>query len=98
MLGPFPKEWKKHYTGGVGPLIDWWYDHSNQFRPPPHTRIESLMEKIDRFRPDIGEEERAHALHLIRRGFCYDAKERITATEMLAHPSFKYIMEKYGIA
>lgn len=98
MLGPFPKEWKKHYNEGVGPLIDWWYDHSNQLRPPPHTRIESLTDKMDRFRPDIDKDERGHALHLIRRGFCYDAKQRITATEMLAHPSFNYIMEKYGIA
>ena len=74
-------------------ISDWWFDHSNQFTPPPYTLIESFTEKVDRVRPDIDKEERAHALHLIQRGFCYDAKQSITATEILTHPSFNYIMK-----
>jgi hypothetical protein len=41
---------------------------------------------------NISKEERDHALHIIRWGFCYEPEQRITATESPTDPSFNYIM------
>ncbi|KAK2601971.1 hypothetical protein QQS21_004484 [Conoideocrella luteorostrata] len=94
MLGPFPEHWKGSYSGG-DVWEDWWWDHSGQICPPP-VPLETLVEKIDRRRPDISPLERDYVISLIRRGLCYAPEDRITAAQLVEDPSFNGLMAIYG--
>ena len=91
-----PEHWKGHF-GDNSTAQDWWYDQSRQM---PQSGVgggyESLEHRIDRLRPDICREERAHALSVMYKGFCVIPEQRITAAQLLEDPSFNALMSYYG--
>jgi serine/threonine protein kinase len=94
-LGPFPAAWKECYCG-VGEPKDWWYDQLGQIpRPQLLGGVEALEAKIDRLRPEVCENEKFHALAVMRKGFCIYPERRITAAQLLEDPSFNAVMSYY---
>lgn len=94
-LGPFPEQWKGCYAE-KDTTQNWWYDQPGQM---PRSQVkggyETLENKIDRLRPDTCRDERDLALAVMRKGFCYDPEQRITAEQLLEDPSFNALMYYY---
>ncbi|KAI1772993.1 kinase-like protein [Hypoxylon cercidicola] len=92
---PFPENWKGRYPSN-NLAKEWWYDQTGQM---PRSQVgggyETLEKRIIRLRPDICQDERQHALAVMRKGFEYIPEKRITATEMLEDPSFNALMAYY---
>lgn len=111
-LGQFPKEWRGQYVGaccdfdgfygkhdGIGRAKDLWYKdeldpYRLDFEPHLNTPLEDALE---RRKPDITWGEMQLMLSILRKGFHYDPKKRITAAQLLANPDFKTLMDMYGV-
>lgn len=94
IMGPFPKRWKGHSFWGNN-VLDWWYDHSGKLEPPVMP-LSTLESKIDYVRPDITATKRELVLPIIRRGWCYDQEQRLTAAQLLQDETFNTFMALYG--
>ncbi|KAL4993098.1 kinase-like protein [Aspergillus recurvatus] len=85
------------YMGGVltsivnflGPLPEEW----KVKRLPPR---KSLASEIARYRPDVDPAERELVFSIMQKVFIYSPEKRMTATQLLADPSFKALMARYG--
>ncbi|OGM40445.1 kinase domain-containing protein [Aspergillus bombycis] len=87
-LGPLPEQWKGSYIFADG--LDSWFDHNQT----PDTK-ETLASELARYRPDVDPAEREHKLSIMQKAFIYSPEERLTATQLLADPSFKALMARY---
>ncbi|KAL4816109.1 kinase-like protein [Aspergillus spinulosporus] len=88
-LGPLPEDWKGRYVYSDG--HDSWYDQSQT--PAPK---KSLASEIARYRPDADPAELELVLFIMQKVFIYSPEKRLTATQLLADPSFKALMARYG--
>ncbi|GLB05147.1 hypothetical protein AtubIFM57258_011183 [Aspergillus tubingensis] len=88
-LGPLPEQWKGSYI--YDDCLDSWYD---QNRTPDTNN--TLASELARYRPDADPAERELVLSIMQKVFQYSPEERLTATQLLADPSFKALMARYG--
>ncbi|GLA68273.1 hypothetical protein AtubIFM55763_003342 [Aspergillus tubingensis] len=88
-LGPLPEQWKGSYI--YDDCLDSWYD---QNRTPDTNK--TLASELARYRPDADLAERELVLFIMQKVFIYSPEERLTATQLLADPSFKALMARYG--
>lgn len=88
-LGPLPEQWKGSYVFADG--LDSWYNH-NQTLDTKRT----LSSELERYRPDADPAERELVLSIMQKVFIYSPEERLTATQLLADPSFKALMARFG--
>ncbi|RAH56350.1 kinase domain-containing protein [Aspergillus piperis CBS 112811] len=88
-LGPLPEQWKGSYI--YDDCLDSWYD---QNRTPDKNN--TLASGLARYRPDADPAERELVLSVMQKVFLYSPEERLNATQLLADPSFKALMARYG--
>ncbi|OJZ86544.1 hypothetical protein ASPFODRAFT_32782 [Aspergillus luchuensis CBS 106.47] len=81
-LGPLPEQWKGSYI--YDDCLDSWYD---QNRTPDKNN--TLASGLARYRPDADLAERELVLSIMQKVYLYSSEERLTATQLLADPSFK---------
>lgn len=90
-FGPLPESWEGSYVVG-GSCQASWYDP--QRRPRPELALDMMLSM---HRPDISKMEEQHVLRILQRGFSYIPERRFTASQLLRDPSFKALMEIYGL-
>ncbi|KAF9772358.1 hypothetical protein IL306_009936 [Fusarium sp. DS 682] len=90
-LGPLPPSWRGSYEG-IGEADERWYDQNTL--PEPGMTLE---EKVTKSRDSVEPAEQQLVLSILRKGLCYLPEERISAAELLEDPSFKELMDRYGL-
>ncbi|GAB1192228.1 hypothetical protein APSETT444_001417 [Aspergillus pseudonomiae] len=88
-LGPLPEQWKDSYVFADG--LDSWYDRNQT----PDTK-RTLASELARYRPDADPAVRELVLSIMQKVFIYSPEKRLTATQLLADPSFKALMARFG--
>jgi hypothetical protein len=88
-FGPLPQDWYEKYHNPTEADTS-WYDP----RKEPEYTLETMIAQT---RPNVNAIERAHVLSFMLKGFSYDPRERITATQLLFNHSFQAVMETYGV-
>ncbi|KAI1121217.1 kinase domain-containing protein [Nemania abortiva] len=91
-LGPLPATWEGSYDADE-PDDATWYDQARRAEP-----TSALEAKITSLRPDVSPEERELVLSILRRGLSYFPDGRLTTAQLLSDPSFKALMEMYGVS
>ncbi|KMU91763.1 hypothetical protein CIHG_09636 [Coccidioides immitis H538.4] len=85
-LGPMPKEWK----GLKEKPEDEWYDQNMR------VDTKEVLERMFKLElADVSTAERGHIISIILAVLRYRPGERLTATQLLHHPSFKAVMNMY---
>lgn len=89
-----PLEWKGRYNASstTESVKASWYGDSSQ-----HGSKDRVSEFLDKHRPDIGAEEKALVLSVIRQVFRLKPEDRILASDLLEDEDFKGLMRLYGV-
>ena len=86
---PAVEQWKGSYVFADG--LDSWYDRNHT----PDTK-RTLASELARYRPDADPAERELVLSVMQKVFIYSPEKRLTATQLLADPSFKALMARFS--